>query len=134
MLEERLTSFLFFWLIWVKSSSESRCLNLISEDGVETLEDPGGLGASLFLRLGCLSALLLLLGVLGVDGAGNLVDVLVAADDGRRVAEADLSALLAAETTAGGEGGTKLGGFSLSPAILPSDMSLRKLLKSSGCL
>lgn len=106
----------------------------MSEDGVETLEAEdciGGLGASRFLRLGCRSALWLVfgvLGVLGVLGAGGL------AEDGLREAEADLSApplRLDSFEVAGGEGGIKLGGGAFSPAILPSEINFRKLLKSS---
>lgn len=56
-------------------------------------------------------------------GAGGL------AEDGLRVAETDLSTLFLVEE--GGDGGMKLGGFSFRPEILPSEMSFRKLLKSS---
>jgi len=103
---------------------------LISEDGVETLDCIGGLGASRFFRLGCRSALWLVLGVfgvLGVLGAGGL------ADDGLLEAEADLSAPLFDDSleAAGGEGGIKLGGGAFKPAILPSEINFRKLLKSS---
>mgnify|MGYP001385135739 CR=1 FL=1 len=54
LLEDRLTSFRFLLLIWVKSSKEgSRArdeTNLTSEDGVDTLDEfVGGLGAGFFL-------------------------------------------------------------------------------------
>ena len=125
----------FFPFIFVKSSIDSLfCLeetNLISEEGVETLDCIGGLGASLFFLLGCLSALWLVLGglgVLGVLGAGGL------ADEGLLEAEADLSAAPLLETSLeaeGGEGGIKLGGGAFKPAILPSEINFLKLLKSS---
>ena len=54
----------------------------------------------------------------------------------RRDDEADLSTLPLRPPEAGGEGGTKLGGFSLRPEILPSEISLRKLSNPSsagGC-
>ena len=50
----------------------------------------------------------------------------------RRDEEADLSTLPLRPPEAGGEGGIKLGGFSLSPEILPSEISLRKLSNPSS--
>jgi len=104
---------------------------LMSVNGIEALDVDlgGGLGASRFLRLGCLSALWLVLGLsFGVFCTGDF------AEEGRLKVKADFSItprINSFELFAGGEGGIKLGGGAFNPAILPSDISFRRLQKSS---